>query len=299
MINRSFPLKVSIVIPAYNAAKWLTETLDSVLQQDYQQLEIIVVNDGSTDNTESLVEKYLSDHRVRYIYQQNSGLPGARNAGIQAATGDAIMFVDADDVLLESTISTLARELQSLDEEYCAVHGEMERFDGSTGKPLGITNYKQASSSRRSLLNTRANLLLTCLIRKSAIAQSGLFHQDMQSASEDIDFIFRLSKFGRFKAIDRVVYKYRIHSQSKTHNFTYDHASSVVNEHRLMLQRVLKGENLLLKIEAWATHYFWAGVDFHRYDKHLARKLWLIALFLNPFHIEPLKLLRASYLNKI
>lgn len=292
-------VKVTVVIPAYNAAKLLPETLDTVLQQDYQPLEVIVVDDGSKDETASVISRYLADKRVHYIYQENGGLPVARNTGIKAATGHAIMFVDADDLLPEGAIAALANELNELGEDYCAVHGEMERFDGTTGKSLGITNYKKASSSRRSLLNTRANLLLTCLIRKSAIAQSGLFHEEMQSASEDIDFIFRVSKFGRFKSVDRIVYKYRIHSQSKTHNFTYDYAASVTSEHRLMLDRVLKDENLLLKLEAWATHYFWAGVDFHRHDRNLARKFWLLSLFLNPFQIEPLKLLRASYLNKI
>lgn len=298
-MNNQQQLNVSIVIPAYNAAKLLPETLDSVLGQSYQSLEVIVVDDGSKDETASIVSRYLTDKRMHYIHQENGGLPVARNTGIKAATGDAIMFVDADDLLPEGAISSLANELQSLGKEYCAVHGEMERFDGTTGNSLGMTNYKKASSSRRSLLNTRANLLLTCLIRKSAIAQSGLFHEEMQSASEDIDFIFRVSKFGQFKSIDRVVYKYRIHPQSKTHNFTYEYAASVVNEHRLMLERVLKDESLLLKVEAWATHYFWAGVDFHRHDRNLARRLWLVALFLNPIQIEPLKLLRASYLNKI
>ncbi len=292
-------LKVTVIIPAYNAAKLLPETLDSVLSQDYAPLEVIIVNDGSKDDTSTVASRYLADKRVHYIYQENGGLPAARNTGIQAATGDAIMFVDSDDLLPAGAITALAKALSEVGNDYCAVHGEMELFDSDTRAILSKTSYKAVSSSRRKLLNTRANFLLTCLIRKPAIEKAGMFHPEMQSAAEDIDFIFRLSKVGRFKAIDQVVCHYRRHAASKTHNFTPEYAASVTEEHRLMLERVLKGENLLMRIEAWATHYFWAGVDFHRHDKRKAQQLWAIAFALNPLNLEPLRLIRASLLNKL
>ncbi|XGV98166.1 MAG: glycosyltransferase family 2 protein [Leptolyngbya sp. BL-A-14] len=293
------PSKISVIIPAYNAAKFLPATLDSVLSQNYQPLEVIIVDDGSKDETAVVASRYLNDERVHYLHQENGGLPVARNTGIKAATGEAIMFVDSDDLLPEGAVSTLANELSMVGDEYCAVHGEMEHFDSETRAILKRTDYKAVSRSRRKLLNTRANFLLTCLIRKAAIEKSGLFHSEMQSASEDIDFIFRLSKVGRFKAVDAVVYRYRRHTESKTHNFTPEYAASVTNEHRLMLKRVLKGESLLMRIEAWATYYFWAGVDFHRHDRFKAQRLWAIAFALNPFNIEPLFLIRASLLNKL
>ena len=86
---------VSVVIPAYNAARFLPDAIASIRQQSYEPLEIILVDDGSTDETRSLVERWPD---VRYLHQQNQGAAAARNAGIQAARGDLLAFLDADDV---------------------------------------------------------------------------------------------------------------------------------------------------------------------------------------------------------
>jgi glycosyltransferase involved in cell wall biosynthesis len=89
---------ISVVIPAYNAGPFIAETLESVLSQTYSHREIIVVDDGSTDDTEQVVQPYLG--RTRFIRQKNTGEGGARNAGLRAATGDYIAFLDADDLWL-------------------------------------------------------------------------------------------------------------------------------------------------------------------------------------------------------
>ena len=86
---------ISVVIPAYNAGRFIRRTIDSVLAQTYTDYEIIVVDDGSTDNTAEIVKSYGS--KVRYIYQQNAGDGAARNTGIYAAKGEWIAFLDHDD----------------------------------------------------------------------------------------------------------------------------------------------------------------------------------------------------------
>ncbi|GHU53904.1 hypothetical protein FACS1894132_07430 [Clostridia bacterium] len=91
--------KISIVIPCYNVEKYIEKCLESVLNQTYENLEIIVINDGSTDSTPRLIEKYLRDTRIVYIDQKNAGVSVARNAGISASTGKFIGFVDSDDYL--------------------------------------------------------------------------------------------------------------------------------------------------------------------------------------------------------
>jgi len=102
---------VSVVIPAYNYATYLPKAIDSVLKQQFTNYEIIVVDDGSTDNTAEIVAKY--GDRVRYIYKKNGGLPAARNTGIQAARGELIGFLDADDewlpTFLKEAVKTFAR----------------------------------------------------------------------------------------------------------------------------------------------------------------------------------------------
>ncbi len=90
--------KVSVIIPVYNAEATIEKCLDSIINQTYQNLEIIVINDGSTDNTDKLIRKY-QDKRIKYLKRKNSGIGITRNKGIEASTGDYLMFVDSDDYL--------------------------------------------------------------------------------------------------------------------------------------------------------------------------------------------------------
>lgn len=100
--------KVSIIVPIYNVAKYLEECLDSLLKQDFHNLEIICVNDGSPDNSAKILQKYSElDERIRVITQENQGQASARNAGIADATGDYILMVDGDDMLEPNAVSSL------------------------------------------------------------------------------------------------------------------------------------------------------------------------------------------------
>ncbi len=92
-------IKVSVIVPIYNAEKYLEKCLDSVVNQTLKDIEIILVNDGSTDGSEEICKKYLSDSRVQYYYKENEGLAAARADGIEKAKGEYIGFVDSDDWL--------------------------------------------------------------------------------------------------------------------------------------------------------------------------------------------------------
>ncbi|MBN9386607.1 MAG: glycosyltransferase [Chloroflexi bacterium] len=103
---------VSVIIPSYNSRQWVAKAIDSVLGQTYKNIEIIVVDDGSTDQTEEFIrENYGANDRVRYYYQPNSGVSRARNFGIERARGDLISFLDADDWLLPEKV---ARQVEFL-----------------------------------------------------------------------------------------------------------------------------------------------------------------------------------------
>lgn len=91
--------KISVVIPCYNGAEYIEKCLKSIINQSYTNLEIILVNDGSTDNTEEIVSVFLGDSRIKYIKQENGGEAEARNTGIRASEGEYIGFVDADDYI--------------------------------------------------------------------------------------------------------------------------------------------------------------------------------------------------------
>lgn len=100
--------KVSIIIPVYNTEKYLSSCLDTVLNQTYQNTEIILVDDGSTDNSAQIINQYAKkDPRIRTIHQKNSGQSAARNAGLKKATGDFIGFIDSDDTVSKTFIKEL------------------------------------------------------------------------------------------------------------------------------------------------------------------------------------------------
>lgn len=97
---------ISIIVPIYNAEKFLAKCIESILNQSYKNIEIILVNDGSTDNSQEICELF-NDDRIRYFYKDNSGVSSTRNMGITASKGDYIMFVDADDYLDENCLEIL------------------------------------------------------------------------------------------------------------------------------------------------------------------------------------------------
>ena len=107
---------VSVIIPVYNVEKYLPRCLESVMNQTYAELEIICVNDGSPDNSSAILEEYAkTDGRIKVINQQNKGLSGARNTGIEAATGDYIVFLDSDDWMEEEALSSAVAKAADAD----------------------------------------------------------------------------------------------------------------------------------------------------------------------------------------
>lgn len=98
---------ISIIIPVYNVEQYLKECLESILQQTYKNLEIIIINDGSTDGSKAIVTPYLKDKRIKYIEQTNKGLSGARNKGLKNSTGKYVLFVDSDDYIEKNMIKEI------------------------------------------------------------------------------------------------------------------------------------------------------------------------------------------------
>jgi glycosyltransferase involved in cell wall biosynthesis len=103
-------IKVSVIIPTYNRAEYVTQAIESVLAQTYTDYEIIVVDDGSTDNTKDVLSPYID--RIRYIYQKNAGASAARNQGIKAAKGDWVAFLDSDDEWLPEKLAVQIRAVE-------------------------------------------------------------------------------------------------------------------------------------------------------------------------------------------
>lgn len=102
---------ISVIVPCYNVEKYVAECLKSIVEQSYENLEIIVVNDGATDNTEQEILPFLEDKRIKYIVQKNQGLSGARNTGLDNMNGEYVCFVDSDDFIHPDFVKTLYQNL--------------------------------------------------------------------------------------------------------------------------------------------------------------------------------------------
>lgn len=131
--------KISVIIPVYNTEKYLEKCLDSIINQTYQDFEIVIINDGSIDNSQNIIEKYLDKYqnKIKCINKENGGLSSARNYGIEVARGDYIIFVDSDDYIkkdlfeqllpyIQKDIDLVKYKLIKVSEEY----KELERVDG-------------------------------------------------------------------------------------------------------------------------------------------------------------------------
>lgn len=109
-------MKYSIIVPAYNTEKYIDKCLDSIFSNTYKNFEVIIVNDGSTDKTESIIKKYIKKYdNIIYIKQKNMGLSMARNNGIKKATGDYLLFIDSDDYVEENLLENINKNIDDLD----------------------------------------------------------------------------------------------------------------------------------------------------------------------------------------
>lgn len=107
-------MKVSIIIPVFNLAQYVAKAIESCLKQTYQNIEIIIINDGSTDDSESVIKRFTMDNRVKYYTQSNRGVSSARNMGVSMASGDYITFLDGDDMLQTDTIEKNISLIESI-----------------------------------------------------------------------------------------------------------------------------------------------------------------------------------------
>lgn len=121
-----YPL-ISVIVPVYNVERYLDQCMDSLVRQSYINLEIVVVDDGSTDSSGKKCDAWAErDSRIRVIHQANKGLAGARNAGLDVARGDYIGFVDSDDYTLPDMFSTMMRNMQESEADLSIISYERE-----------------------------------------------------------------------------------------------------------------------------------------------------------------------------
>lgn len=231
---------VSVSIPTYNNAKLITETLNSVQNQTYKNLEIIVVDDGSTDNTEAVVRDLMkSDPRIRYKKIVNSRSPTARNTGFKISNGEYVASLDSDDLWPENRIEV---QLQALSHNPNAiVLGSVQRFlsDESGTIRMGEVSFlpPKGNDYLHSLLKLETNQMVnfnTFCAKREIICSDGLWDPTFVTAHDWENWI-RLAKKHPFIHLESILQLYRKHESSTTasHNVyrALDYQLCVIEKH--------------------------------------------------------------------
>lgn len=202
---------VSIVIPTYNHRQYVTQTVDSCLGQTYRPIEVIVVDDGSTDGTGELLQERYGD-RIRYIRQENQGPAVTRNTGTHAAQGEFIHYCDADDQLLPEKVERCARVLLAQpDVGLVYTHADYVEADGRTIIPREKPELPSGYVFCELLAGPAGNFVTQCtpLIRRQAVLDVGGFPEHIWSA-EDWGLWVRLAARYKFAFINETLALYRV-----------------------------------------------------------------------------------------
>ncbi|MBN2304804.1 MAG: glycosyltransferase [Anaerolineae bacterium] len=202
---------VSIIIPTYNHRDYVMQTVDSGLNQTYPAIEVIVVDDGSTDGTGTLLTERYGD-RIRYVYQENQGVGAARNNGAQIARGEFVHFCDADDQLLPEKVArcmAVFRDQPEIALVYTQCH--YVEPDGRTIIPREQPELPAGDVFCQLLHGPRGNFVPQCtpLIRRQAVLDVGGFSQQLRAA-EDWDMWLRLAARYPFGVVNEPLALYRM-----------------------------------------------------------------------------------------
>ena len=174
---------VSVIIPLYNKEHYIESTIQSVLQQTFDDYEIIIIDDGSTDNSAQIV-KSIDDLRIRYLYQENQGVSSARNYGIKVSKGDFITFLDADDTWQSGFLKAMFELAQQYPRE--SVFGAAQENRPITTLPSGVTVVKDFCSYFYCFCTG------SLFFRKEVFENVGFFKQNIQ-IGEDFDMWLRIA----------------------------------------------------------------------------------------------------------
>jgi glycosyltransferase involved in cell wall biosynthesis len=209
---------ISVIIPVYNGEAYLRECIDSILNQSYRNFEVIVINDGSTDGTRDILERFYSDNTaITVINKKNGGVSAARNDGINASRGEYLMFLDADDEYLPDALKQMVMEMDdetdflvcSYQKKWIKTHSQINKRQVLTRNDI----YRDFIE-----LNLKFNFIWANLYKADIIKKNKILFNEAVHFAEDYEFNLNYIKYlsGNIVLSDKIVYRYMI-SRSGTH----------------------------------------------------------------------------------
>lgn len=252
---------VSVVIPTFNRGYIISRAIESVLNQSYTNWELIIVDDGSTDDTKDIIKSYLKDKRVKYFYQKNAGVSAARNLAIKKARGEYIAFLDSDDEFLSNKLGVQLRSMR-LKKAELSICGEYQIFENS--KVIKSHVPKLSSLSYEKFITHSITHSASLIIIKK---ESNIFFNEDMPAIEDTDFVLRFLKRGNVIVTpDVLVRRYK----NLNENRLSCNNKSKIKGHKKVLKNIKEEEYAMdkdLEILFCQKIYFNLGL-FHLLDKN-------------------------------
>lgn len=243
--------KISVIIPVYNVEKYLRECIDSVINQTYTNLEIILIDDGSTDNSGKICDEYINkDNRIKVIHQVNGGLSNARNTGLDNATGDYIMFCDSDDLFVSNACELLLNEIEEKNADYvianyqnCTEEGIL--WDNPVFSKQRFSNFKLNIKDYKNSFYIMNSGVWNKIFRKSFIDKLDLRFVEKVPAEDAIFTTYCFIKSESVYYIDDVVYLYRQrYGDSISTNATIKYFEGISKAYKIIYDNFVENNEL-------------------------------------------------------
>ncbi len=287
--NKDKPL-VSIILPTYNGEQYIAETLKSVINQSYSNFEVLVINDGSTDNTLSLLENI--DPRIKVISKKNGGIANARNKGLANVSGQYVAFLDHDDIWHPKKLALQVDYLLNND-DIAVVYSDFTRWEGGEAnafydKAIEYSiNDKYSGWIYQELVMTNHVLFSTALFRKAVFDDVGVFNETLKIA-DDWDMAIRISRKYQFLQIVPSLVLYRVHPlQTSRKVVAEDYESncrqSIIDRYGLVGPDGTRVDEIELNRRFFRSLFCHAYMNFRGGDPGIAARYFVKSLYRKPY----------------
>lgn len=298
--------KVSIIIPIYNAQQYLERCIESIINQEYTNLEIILINDGSNDDSLKICNEYkIRDKRIVVIDKKNTGVSNTRNIGIEYATGEFLMFVDSDDYLLKDYVSSMVENMIS--NKVDIVKSGYSILEKNS---IDYVSYKSNScvleynDYKLDIINTPYLNSVWATLYSTELVKEFKFNEELKYV-EDWEFTYRILKNKRISFLNNTGYQYIINDGSAMHSYEIKNVEKyfsdnlfVLNEIKLDAQDIVNIDEVINSRLLTKLNYTLIKLCYKKDIKYSEFKC-LATRFLNNLNFDNIKNKNIYYENKV
>jgi glycosyltransferase involved in cell wall biosynthesis len=283
---------VSVVVPVYNLAHYLKPCIDNILNQSYENLEVVIVDDGSTDNTKEVAKFYTEKYEfIRYIYQENKGYPSAHKRGVEEAKGEFVIVIDPDDYWTYENLITDQVQLMLKNSNLGLVFADMKIVD-EEGQIINPSFRKTHPFHRGKVLKKLLDYdfipLGTALMRKKVVLSVGNFYTGIPYMQDYLLFL-RIARDYEVDYIENIALAYRKHNNNISNNLVRM-AQNTIETIKILLEEspVLKKELGFLFISSLFSKKYFKLARAYVYTDRILESIpkYLISIFYNPLNIK-------------